>query len=99
MSLRMSRRALHPGPPASDTISVRSAPLFARWRREGDEAGLATELHVPGPIRCAAFYEDLKRYMSLPIPRPGFTEYYGLFDVAAGGTLPPAPGSRLMVFR
>ncbi len=24
------------------------APLFSRWRREGDEAGLATELHVPG---------------------------------------------------
>jgi len=75
------------------------APLFTRWRREGDEAGLAMELHVPGPIRCAAFYEDLKRNMSLPIPRPGFTDYYGLFDVAAGSTLPPAPGSSLMVFR
>ena len=33
------------------------APLFSRWRREGDEAGLATELHVPGPIRRAAFHE------------------------------------------
>ncbi len=32
------------------------APLFSRWRREGDEAGLATELHVPGPIRRAAFH-------------------------------------------
>ena len=35
------------------------APLFSRWRREGDEAGLATELHVPGPIRPARFHADL----------------------------------------
>ena len=34
------------------------APLFSRFRREGDEAGLATELHVPGPIRPAAFFKD-----------------------------------------
>jgi hypothetical protein len=37
-----------------------SAPLFSRWRREGDEAGLATELHLPGPIRPARFHADLK---------------------------------------
>jgi len=37
----------------------RPAPLFCRWRREGDEAGLATELHVPGPIRPARFHADL----------------------------------------
>jgi hypothetical protein len=30
-----------------------SAPLFSRLRHEGDEAGLATELHVPQPIRPA----------------------------------------------
>ena len=36
-----------------------AAPLFSRWRREGDEAGLATELHVPGPIRPARFHADL----------------------------------------
>lgn len=34
------------------------APLFSRFRREGDEAGLASELHVPGPIRPAAFFKD-----------------------------------------
>lgn len=34
------------------------APLFSRLRREGDEAGLATEFHVPGPIRPAAFFKD-----------------------------------------
>jgi hypothetical protein len=80
------------------------APLFTRWRREGDEAGLATELHVPGPIRPAAFYEDLERYHELPLPRPGFTDFYGLFDaipVAAGNpdALPQAPDSSLMIFR
>jgi hypothetical protein len=35
------------------------APLFSRWRREGDEAGLASELHVPAPIRPARFHADL----------------------------------------
>lgn len=34
------------------------APLFSRFRREGDDAGLATELHVPGPIRPAAFFKN-----------------------------------------
>lgn len=74
------------------------APLFSRWRREGDEAGLATEFHVPGPIRPAAFYEDLKKYLEIS-PGPGFTEFYGLFDEIAGVSLPKAPGSSLMVFR
>lgn len=57
------------------------APLFTRWRREGDEAGLATELHVPAPIRHAFFYEDLVRYRNLDpqtYPRPDFTDLYGL---------------------
>jgi hypothetical protein len=34
------------------------APLFSRLRREGDEAGLATEFHIPGPIRPAAFFKN-----------------------------------------
>jgi hypothetical protein len=36
-----------------------SAPLFSRARREGDEAGLATELHVPQPIRSARFFSKI----------------------------------------
>jgi hypothetical protein len=80
-----------------------SAPLFTRWRREGDEAGLATEIHVPGPIRPAAFYEDLQRYRALPVPRPGFTDFYGLFDLLPDAQnpdgLPQAPDSSLMIFR
>src|SRR6185436_2562410 len=80
-----------------------SAPLFTRWRREGDEAGLATEIHVPGPIRPAAFYEDLRRYRALPVPRPGFTDFYGLLDLLPDAQnpdgLPQAPDSSLMIFR
>ena len=48
------------------------APLFSRLRREGDEAGLATELHVPQAIRPAKFYDDLSGYLALSPPRPQF---------------------------
>jgi hypothetical protein len=41
------------------------APLFSRFRREGDEAGLATELHVPGPIRPAAFFKEPDEFYGL----------------------------------
>ncbi len=40
------------------SVRVRG-PLFNRWRREGDPAGLAREIHVPGPIRPRAFSADL----------------------------------------
>jgi hypothetical protein len=44
-----------------------SAPLFSRVRREGDEAGLATELHVPQPIRPARFFTRIADfYGSVP---------------------------------
>lgn len=62
------------------------SPLFSRWRREGDEAGLATEFHVPAPIRRAFFYEDLQRYAGLPAPRPAFTDLYGLFSSISGAS-------------
>jgi hypothetical protein len=79
-------------------------PLFSRLRREGDEAGLATELHVPGPIRPLAFHEDLERYAA-SAPKPGHSELYGLFDgvddpVANPAQLSPHPqGNSLMIFR
>ena len=41
------------------------APLFSRLRREGDEAGLATEFHVPGPIRPAAFFTNPDEFYGL----------------------------------
>ena len=71
------------------------APLFSRLRREGDEAGLATELHVPGPIRPAKFFDDLSSYLSLLLPRPGLTAFYGA--PAGMGALPPAPEASLFV--
>jgi hypothetical protein len=41
------------------------APLFSRLRREGDEAGLATEFHIPGPIRPAAFFKNPDEFYGL----------------------------------
>ena len=38
------------------------APLFHNPLREGDETGLAGEIHVSGPIRPTAFYYDLESY-------------------------------------
>lgn len=38
------------------------APLFHHPLREGDETGLAGEIHIPGPIRPAAFYFNLEDY-------------------------------------
>ena len=44
-----------------------SAPLFSRARREGDDTGLATELHVPQPIRPARFHAGIADfYGSVP---------------------------------
>jgi hypothetical protein len=56
------------------------SPLFNAWRREGDESGLATELHVPGPIRRAFFYDDLERYRLQEPPRLNVTDLYGPLD-------------------
>jgi hypothetical protein len=74
-----------------------AAPLFSRERREGDEAGLSTELHVPAPIRRAFFQQDLVTYKSLPTIPPA-TDLYGTaanpeasIDVTRNGThVPPA---------
>jgi hypothetical protein len=52
-----------------------AAPLFSRERREGDEAGLSTELHVPGPIRRAFFQQDLTTHRTTP--SPASTDLYG----------------------
>lgn len=54
-------------------------PLFNRWRREGDEAGLATEPFVPGPIRPVAFHRDLDRLAGDP---HAHLDYYGAAGLA-----------------
>jgi hypothetical protein len=56
-------------------------PLFSRLRREGDETGLSTELHVPGPIRRAYFARDLAEHRPQPpAPPPDFTDLYGMVE-------------------
>jgi hypothetical protein len=79
------------------SVLGQDAPLFSRARREGDEAGLATELHVPQPIRPARLFADLQAYQALPVPRPGFTDFYGLFDAVPGFNLAPAPSFAIIV--
>lgn len=74
------------------------APLFSRLRREGDEAGLATELHVPGPIRPAAFYKDILP-ASTTVPPPDFTEYYGLFQPYPGSSMVQNSNASFVVIR
>ena len=56
------------------TTSARSATrrrCSARWRREGDEAGLATELHVPGADPAARFFETDLRELPRAARRAG----------------------------
>ena len=60
-----------------------STPLFVQPRVEMEETGLATELHVPAPIRPAAFFEDMRAAHALT-PVPATTQYYG--DPASGDT-------------
>ncbi len=77
------------------------APLFSRWRREGNASGLATELHVPAPIRPPFFFEDLQAYRNLPAPpaRPDFTSLYGLPDPLPGLTTGVCPECSFFVLR
>ena len=63
-----------------------SAPLFSRARREGDDAGLATELHVPQPIRPAKFYAETGGFYGRPSTEPSICVFVngvevGLIDV------------------
>jgi hypothetical protein len=75
------------------------APLFSRWRREGDEAGLSTPLHVPAPITYPAFYTDLTAHKAAGDKA---TDYYGLFEaippVLNPENLPVAPESSFFIF-
>jgi hypothetical protein len=50
-------------------------PLFHHPLREGDEAGLAREIHVPTPIRPIAFYNDLESFAT---GLTTATTYYGV---------------------
>ncbi|NIM95764.1 MAG: hypothetical protein GTO18_18850 [Anaerolineales bacterium] len=73
------------------------APLFTRWRREGDEVGLATELHVPGPIRKSFFYTDLKNYVEKTPTRPDYTDLYGLLEAVSSSAMQPGVGCSFVI--
>jgi hypothetical protein len=75
------------------------APLFSRLRPEGNPAGLATELHVPGAIRPAAFFKDIVPLETMTPPLPDFTEFYGLFEPFNGSPMVPNPNASMMVIR
>src|SRR5262249_14334742 len=75
------------------------APLFSRVRAEGDPSGLATELHVPGPIRPAAFFKDISPVETMTPPLPDFTEFYGLFEPFPGSLLVPNSNASFVVIR
>ena len=75
------------------------APLFSRWRREGDESGMATELHVPGPIRRFYFQKTLDDYRDSPPVRPDFTSLYGAFEPLPPSTLGSDPNSSIFIVR
>lgn len=72
-----------------------SAPLFSAERREGDEAGLATELHVPQPIRPARFWTDLVQYRE--DPTAGCSAFYGAFSALPGVAAAPDPSLEVIV--
>jgi hypothetical protein len=74
-------------------------PLFSRWRPEGDEAGLATELHVPAPIRPPFLAADLARHRTPAPPFPSHTDLYGVFDSIPGSDVAPARECSLAVVR
>lgn len=73
-----------------------SAPVFSRARSPTADKPLASEATVPQPLRPALFFTDLQAYAALPLPRPGFSEFYGLFDAFPGFNIAPAPS--LMVY-
>jgi hypothetical protein len=59
-----------------------SAPLFSRARREGDEAGLATELHVPQPIRPARFFSGIGDFYGSAPNRSSITVFVDGVEIA-----------------
>jgi hypothetical protein len=59
------------------------APLFLRQRREDDEAGQATELHVPGPIRPGLLHDDLVAAHAATAP---VSSLFGPFGAGGGET-------------
>jgi hypothetical protein len=75
------------------------APLFTRWQANIDATLPSVEPLLPGPVRPAAFYDDLVQYAAAAPPAAGYTQYYGKFgfDVPAASTLPTANSTSLYI--
>lgn len=61
------------------------APLFTRTRREEDETGQATELHVPAPIRPGLLFADLAAARAATAATSTLYGPFGTAAIAAAG--------------
>lgn len=61
------------------------APLFTRTRREADETGQATELHVPAPIRRGLLFADLAEARATTAATSALYGPFGTAAIAAAG--------------
>jgi hypothetical protein len=61
------------------------APLFTRTRREADEAGQASELHVPAPIRRGLLFADLAAARAATAATSALYGPFGTAAIAAAG--------------
>ena len=66
-------------PTSSTSAASALRPRCSTGGGEGDEAGLATEPFVPGPIRPIAFMRDLDRLVADPVAA---LDYYGAASLA-----------------
>ncbi|WP_267221378.1 hypothetical protein [Dyella silvae] len=62
------------------------APMFTRWQSSLDATLPSAEPLLPGPVRPAAFYDDLTQYAAAGSTAP-YTQYYGRFGLDL-----PTPG-------
>jgi hypothetical protein len=75
-----------------------TAPMFTRWRQSIDATLPSAEPLLPGPIRPAAFFDDLQSYQAGGT-NAGFTQYYGVFGFGAPSpsALPNAAGASFYI--
>ena len=75
-----------------------TAPMFTRWRQRVDATLPTAEPLLPGPIRPAAFFDDLASYQTGGTDA-GFTQYYGVFGFGAPApsALPNAAGASFYI--
>lgn len=73
-------------------------PLFGRWRREGDEDGLADEAHLPAEVGARRLSEDLTAALAAEAD-PDWTGLYGAFAAVPGSAIEPNPDASFFIER